>query len=78
MDQSKAHKANILWLMMILYESKQIHLWPKMSIFALADTGKWDGVSDLNVLDLSRYQISPTELHALAYVLPETHITALR
>ena len=78
MDRSKAHKANILWLMMILYESKQVQLWEKMSDYALDDTGEWDGVSDLDVLDLSRYQISPTELHALAYVLPETHITALR
>ena len=76
-DRSKAHKANILWLMMIIYESKQVHLWRKMSDYAL-DNGKWCFDGDLNTLDLSKYELSPTELHALAYVLPETHITALR
>ena len=77
-DRSTAHKANILWLMMILYESKQVHLWQKMSDYALDDNCEWDEVGDLDVLDLTGYQLSPTELHALAYVLPETHITALR
>jgi len=49
-----------------------------MSDYALDDNCEWDEVGDLDVLDLTGYQLSPTELHALAYVLPETHITALR
>ena len=68
-DRSMVHKSSTLWLMMIIYESRQVQLWQKMSDYILEDSSE---------LDLSHYHISPTELHALAYVLPETHITSLK
>ncbi|KAI0220940.1 hypothetical protein LSAT2_027606 [Lamellibrachia satsuma] len=68
MNRSTAHKASTLLLVMILYESRQADLWSHVSDYVL--NGKHE-------LDLGGQHISPSELHALAYVLPETGITSL-
>ena len=67
-DRSKTHKSNILVLMMLLYESRQLSRWYHMSEYILENS---------TVLDLSDYIISPTELLALVYVLPQTRVTSL-
>ena len=69
MNRSTAHKASTLLLVMILYESRQADLWSHVSDYVL--NGKHE-------LDLGGQHISPSELHALAYVLPETGITSLK
>ncbi|KAI0220892.1 hypothetical protein LSAT2_027649, partial [Lamellibrachia satsuma] len=66
--RSTAHKGSILLLVMILYESQQAVLWSHVSDYALKG-GK--------ELDLESQHISPTEVQALAFVLPEMGIEHL-
>ena len=68
-SRSTAHKGSILLLVMILYESQQAVLWSHVSHYALKG-GK--------ELDLESQHISPTEVQALAFVLPETGIEHLK
>ena len=67
--RSTAHKASTLLLVMLLYESQHAVLWSDVSHYVLKDGKK---------MDLQNQHISPTEVHALAYVLPETGITHLK
>ena len=68
-SRSTAHKGSILLLVMILYESQQAVLWSHVAEYALKG-GK--------ELDLESQHISPTEVQALAFVLPETGIEHLK
>ena len=67
--RSVAHRASTLFLVMILYESRQVELWRHVSDYVLK------GSKDL---DLRNQHISPAEIHALAYVLPTTGVTSLK
>ena len=67
--RSVAHKASTLFLVMILYESRQVELWRHVSDYVLK------GSRDL---DIRNQHISPAEMHALAYVLPTAGITSLK
>ena len=68
LDRSSAHKYSTLFLVMLLYESRQLDMWLHMSEYILENS---------TVLDLSDYIISRTELRALVYVLPKTRVTSL-
>ena len=68
-DRSVAHKASTVFLLVILWESRQVELWRHMSKYVLKDSRE---------LDLQKQHMSPTELHALAYVLPTTGVTSLQ
>ena len=68
-NKSAVHKASILLLLTIIHESRQPDLWHHVSDYVLTED---------TILDLRDQHISPTELHALQYVLPHTTgITAL-
>ena len=64
-----AHKASTLLLVMMIYESRKAKLCHHASGYILKD-GK--------ELDLEDQQVSPADLHALVYVLPEMGITSLK
>ena len=68
-DQRAAHRTSTLLLLMIIYESQEAKLWSHVSDYVLKDS---DG------LDLEGQHVSPSELHALVYVLPEMGITSLK
>lgn len=67
-DKSTAHKESTLLLLMLIYESRHAELWRHISNYVL-DENKG--------LDLQGQHITPTELEALVYVLPNTGITSL-
>ena len=67
--RSVAHRASTLFLVMILYESRQVELWRHVSDYVLK------GGRDL---DLRNQHIIPAEMRALAYVLPTTGVTSLK
>ena len=67
-DRSIAHRASTLFLVMILYESRQVELWRHVSDYVLKGSRE---------LDLQQQHISPAEMNALVYVLPTTGITSL-
>ena len=68
-DKSAVHKAGTMLLLTMIYESRKPALWRQVSGYVLAGGMK---------LDLSKQHISPTEQHALAYVLPHTRLSSLK
>ena len=67
-DKSAVHKAGTMLLLTMIYESRKPELWHEVSSFVLEGGTK---------LDLEDQHISPTEQHALTYVLPQTRLTSL-
>ena len=62
------HKSSTMLLVTMINESRQRELWRLVSDYVLEGGTK---------LDLSGQHLSPTEQHALAYVLPQTQLTSL-
>ena len=63
------HTAGTMLLLTMIYESRTPALWHHVSGYVLAGGMK---------LDLRGQHVSPTEQHALAYVLPHTRLTSLK
>ena len=63
------HKESTLLLITMIFESRQPELWRHVDGYIL------NGGTEL---DLSYQHLSPTEQHALAYVLPQTGLTSLK
>ena len=68
-EKSADHKSSTMLLVTMINESRQPELWSLVSSYILEGGTK---------LDLNGQHLSPTELHALAYVLPQTGLTSLR
>ena len=67
-DESAAHKASTLLLVTMIYESRHSELWRCVSDYVLKDGTE---------LDMTDQHLSPSEQHALTYVLPQTGLTSL-
>ena len=67
-DESAEHKASTLLLVTMIQESRHSELWRSVSDYVLTD----------GELDLSNQHLSPSEQHALTYVLPQTGLTSLK
>jgi len=68
-ERAEAHKASILLIVVMLYESQKRGLWCYASDYVLQSS---------NGLDLENQHISPTELHALTYIIPAMNISSLK
>ena len=64
-----AHKASMLFLLMLVFESRCPELWSLVSDYALRGDRE---------LDLTNQRISPVELQAVVFILPKCDITSLK
>ena len=68
-EKAEAHKASILLILAMLYESQKRELWCHASEYVLCSTGG---------LDLENQHISPVEMHALTYIIPAMNLSSLK